>query len=94
MGATGTADDALQSLAHVQIDLMTEKLIAGGTQLYEIDTQTGLASAVGGTYGTLWGLAMNPLAEPLPALSIQARVLTASLVLGCGAALAKRRRSG
>jgi hypothetical protein len=71
VGTTGTSGDELQSLEHVFIDDVTTRLFAGGGQLYEIDQQTGLATPIGGTYGTLWGLAMNSRDKPAFAPALQ-----------------------
>ena len=86
VGPTGTGSGALQSLEHIRIDTTTDKLVAAGTQLYNIDMQTGLASAVGGKYGMLWGLAMNTLDLPVnvPAASVHAATMATVLMLGFG----------
>jgi hypothetical protein len=61
---------------------------AGGDELKE---QTGLATGIGGSFETLWGLAMADT-TPVPALLLPAWFIAASLVAGSGAAAAKRRR--
>ncbi|MBW2270598.1 MAG: hypothetical protein JRH16_18685 [Deltaproteobacteria bacterium] len=95
VGSTGTPGGELQSLEHVRFDRTTSRLFAGGTELYEIDGQTGLATPIGGAYETLWGLAMNATDKPLfvPALRLPALLILASFLAGCGITTARRRKS-
>jgi hypothetical protein len=61
VGATGTLAHTLESLARIG-----ERLFSAGTQLRELDPNTGTASvAIGGNYnGTVWGMSFeNPCGD-------------------------------
>jgi hypothetical protein len=56
LGETGAPEGPLQSLA-VDTSVTPTRLLAAGTQLYELDPNTGVATAIGGGFtGTVWGM--------------------------------------
>ena len=71
IGATGTADESLQSLG-IDLSVTPAKLYAAGIMLYELDPSTGAATPVGGNYtGTVWAMAAEvtsppPAVDPVP----------------------------
>lgn len=72
IGATGTPASALQSLG-IDTASTPAKLFAAGTQLYELNTATGQATLVGGSFsGTVWGMAsaVSQAAEPVPEIKV------------------------
>ena len=70
LGATGTANNSLQSLG-IDSSVTPAKLFAAGTMLYELDRSTGVATLVsGGNFtGTVWGMASeapSAAVDPVP----------------------------
>jgi hypothetical protein len=56
VGEIAAPEGPLQSLA-VDTSVTPTRLLAAGTQLYELDPNTGVATAIGGGFtGTVWGM--------------------------------------